>query len=260
MHKIIDAHAHLGYWPTLAKAKEMLIYSTNKNKVNFTLFSFDGTEVSGEHKNKIVPQIEGSKKALSFVKKYPDRFGMLIRCRPRFEKNIQELDTFISKHREFIYGLKFHPYTSQLKITDPRNYPYFYLAKKYNLPILVHTANDKYSKLIYMDRVCKKFNDLTFIAAHCELLSDHLITIEVLKNNPNLYCDTAWVDMKFIKSLKANDLMDRVMFGTDNPIDGFETLDEQIYQDYFHNKIRLSNKDYQKLMYYNAKKVYKINL
>ena len=31
MHKIIDAHAHLGYWPTLAKAKEMLIYSTNKN-------------------------------------------------------------------------------------------------------------------------------------------------------------------------------------------------------------------------------------
>lgn len=68
MHKIIDAHAHLGYWPTLAKAKEMLIYSTNKNKVNFTLFSFDGTEVSGEHKNKIVPQIEGSKKALSFVK------------------------------------------------------------------------------------------------------------------------------------------------------------------------------------------------
>ena len=127
MHKIIDAHAHLGYWPTLAKAKEMLIYSTNKNKVNFTLFSFDGTEVSGEHTNKIVPQIEASKKALSFVKKYPDRFGMLIRCRPRFEKNIQELDTFISKHREFIYGLKFHPYTSQLKITDPRNYPYFYL-------------------------------------------------------------------------------------------------------------------------------------
>ena len=44
MHKIIDTHAHLGYWPTLAKAKEMLIYSTNKNKVKLLIVAEDASE------------------------------------------------------------------------------------------------------------------------------------------------------------------------------------------------------------------------
>lgn len=257
---IIDAHAHLGYWPTLASAKKDLLYSTTKNKVDFTLFSFDGTEVTDNQNAKLIPQLLAAKKALAFTKAHKENFGFLIWCRPRLEKNIEELDTFIKKHRDFIYGLKFHPYTSRMKITDPRNYRYFDLARKYKLPILVHTANDKYSKLMYLERVSKKFPELTFIAAHCELLTDHEYTINVLKENPNIYCDTAWVDINFILKLKENNLIDRVMFGTDNPIDGKDTLDEEIYQNYFNNSINLNEEDYKKLMGENAIKLFNIKI
>lgn len=260
MSKIIDAHAHLGYWPTLNKAKDMLLISNKQNKVNFTLFSFDGTEFNLEHKTKLTDQIEGSKKALSFCKKYPSSFGMLVWYRPHLEKNYHELDMFVGKHLEFIHGLKFHPYTSSMRITDQRNYPYFEIARKYNLPILVHTANDKFSKLKYLIKTCQKFKDIIFIAAHCELLTNHDNIIKALKENPNLYCDTAWVEMEFILKLKENNLMDKVIFGTDNPIDGYETLNEKIYQNYFNNIIKLNKKDYAKLMYKNASKVYKIKL
>ena len=256
---IIDAHAHLGYWPTLNKTEQMLVESTSKNNISYTLISFDGSEFDVPRGDKLTPQLLGSKKSLSFIKAHPKKFGMLIWVRPHKEKNIEELDAFISKHREYIHGIKYHPYCSKLRINSPLALPYIELARKYNLPILVHTANDKYSKIKYLERCMDLNPDLIFIAAHCVLESDHEEIIGALKKYPNLYCDTAWVHSSFISRIKEEGLMDRIMFGTDNPIDGFETLDEEIYQDYFNNKMELSKKDYEALMYKNALRVYKID-
>ena len=255
----IDAHAHLGYWPTLKSAKDVLIKSTEKNKIDFTLLSFDGSEFFCTRGDKLTSQLIGSKKALHFCKSFPNKFGMLIWVRPNTEKNIEELDSFIKKHRNFIYGIKYHPWCSQLRINSPKVIPYLELARKYDLPVLVHTANDKFSNIKYLERCMDKFPDLTFIAAHCILETDHQKIIQTLKKYHNLYCDTAWVDINFINSLKKEKLMDRVMFGTDNPIDSYRTLDEEIYQNYFNNTINLNKTDYNKLMWKNATLVYKIS-
>ena len=48
------------------------------------------------------------------------------------------------------------------------------------------------------------------------------------------------------------------MFGTDNPIDGYETLNNPIYQSYFNNDIKLKKKEYDNLMYKLAMKIYNI--
>ena len=53
---------------------------------------------------------------------------------------------------------------------------------------------------------------------------------------------------------------DKIMFGTDNPIDGKDTLNHPWYKKYLHHKFKISDEDYEKLMYLNAKKVYKIDL
>lgn len=257
--KIIDSHAHYGYWPTMTKCEDMILKSMEKNRVNFTLFSFDGTEFR-EGRTKFTSQLEGSKKALALCKKHQNKLGMLVWYRPHLEKNPAELEYFIKKHLDFIHGLKFHPYLSRMRISDQRNYPYFEIARKFNFPILVHTATDNYSKLKYIVKAAKDFPDIIFVAAHCVLESNHIEIINALKECPNLYADTAWVDMEFIKIIKQNNLMDRIMFGTDNPIDGYKTLDQEIYQNYFNNQIKLNKSDFEKLMYKNAKKVYKINL
>ncbi len=258
---IIDSHSHYGFWPTLKKCENNLITSINEHNISFSLISFDGTEFK-ENSNfsKIVSTIEGCKKLLNLIKKYPNTFGMLIWIRPFSEKNVAEIEYFIKNHKEKIYGLKFHPYLSHLRISDKKVTSFFDIATKFNLPILVHTANDKYSQLKYLIRVCKKYPSINFIAAHCVLETDHKEILIALKENPNLYCDTAWVDIHFIKILKENNLMDRVIFGTDNPIDGVNTLNEKIYENYFKNSINLSSNDINNLMYKNATRIYHVPL
>lgn len=257
---LIDAHAHLGYWPTLKEAKHNLLASTKRHHVNFCLVSFDGSEFKNNKRDKhIDPVIQGSKKCLNFCKKHKG-FGMLVWIKPRFENPIQEIDKFIEENREYIYGIKFHPTTSKLRIASKKLIPYFNVAEKYNLPILVHTAMDEYSSIIYLKKAAELHPNLIFVAAHMELFSDNKYTLNIMRNQKNIYVDTAWVDMKIVRLMKKYNLMDRIMFGTDNPIDGLYTLENPTYIKYYRNYIKLGYNDYQKLMYLNAMNVYKIPL
>ena len=138
--------------------------------------------------------------------------------------------------------------------------PYIQIARKYKLPILVHTAQDEYSDISFLEKVAKKNKDINFIAAHLNLLSDNQKAVEILERNSNIYGDTAWVDIKIIKQLKEKKLLHKIMFGSDNPVDGFDTLNNKMYQEYYKNSINLSSKEYNNLMFDNAKRIYKLNV
>ena len=254
---IVDTHTHIGYWPTLKVTQANLVSSCKNFNISFTLVSFDGSEFINE-RGRLLSQIKASKKCLKFIDEH-EHYGMLIWIRPHFEKNYEELDNFITKHRDKIYGLKFHPFLSRMRVNDQRLYPYFELAKKHNLPVLVHTASDQYSKIKYLERAAQKFINLTFIAAHLELETDNIAALNALKNNPNIYGDTAWVNMNSLIKAKEMKVLDKIMFGTDNPIDGYETLNNPIYQSYFNNEIGLNKKELENLMYKTAIKVYKLD-
>ena len=257
---IIDSHTHLGYWPSLNIAKNNLLESMSDHNISFSIVSFDGSEFKEEGRfNKLIPQLNATKKLLAITKEHKNLLP-LIWIRPHTEENIEDLEAFLIKHHQNIYGLKFHPYTSRLRISDPRVKPYLDLAKKYRLPVLVHTATDKHSLLKYLIHVAKEYKDVTFIAAHAILNGNNSLTIPYLKSLFNLYVDTAWVDISFISKLKEENLLDKVLFGTDNPIDGYETLNNPIYENYFNNTIKLTKQEYDKLMYKNALKVYNLNL
>lgn len=242
LNYIVDTHTHIGYWPNLKSTEEALIASTRDHNISFSLVSFDGSEFLNET-GRIVPQLKASKRSLKFIEAN-NYFGMLIWIRPHSEKNIDEIDAFILKHRDKIYGLKFHPFLSRLRVNDPRIYPYLELARKYNLPLLVHTANDQYSKIKYLERVAKLFPDINFVAAHLELGTDNKEAIKVLKNNPNIYGDTAWVNPESLLLARKEKVLDKIMFGTDNPIDGYETLNNPYYVSYINNEINLTKKSY----------------
>jgi len=258
---IIDSHAHTGYWPNLAECEDTLLKSNKKHNISFCLFSFDGTEFLDENdkRSRLVSQVIGFSKAYDFVTKNSYEYGMLCWIRPHTENNIKEVENFISNHRKSIYGLKFHPWCSRLKINSQELIPYFKLAEKFDLPILVHTATDKFSRIKYLEQVCTEWPHINFIAAHGVLQSDHKSCVRAMLKCLNLFCDTAWMQMADIDAFVKNKLMDRIMFGTDNPIDGARTLDEKIYTEYFKNKIGLPEEDYNKLMYKNAVRIYNIS-
>ena len=50
----------------------------------------------------------------------------------------------------------------------------------------------------------------------------------------------------------------RILFGTDNPVDGAETLSNPMYQAYFHNKVKLPSRQFHDLMARNAIDVYRL--
>ena len=130
------------------------------------------------------------------------------------------------------------------------------------MPLLFHTAVDRASSILLLEKAAQSHPDLTFVAAHMELLSDNLEAIRVVKENPNVFGDTAWVKPQ--KALLAIQTFgpDKLMFGTDNHIDGVDTLAHPFYRTYrgryFRKKI--GNEAYAKLMYRNAIKIYRLPL
>jgi len=260
---IIDSHAHIAHWPTVKECEKLLVESNQKYRIGFTLLSdCDCAEYPSVTKYGIhqVNQLQGLRNVLKFVRKDPKHFGALLWINPHNETVTPELEKCIAANRSLIYGLKFHPYESHLKITSKSLVPYFELARKYDFPIQVHTAQDKYSDVQYLGLVAGDYPDLKFVAAHLQLLSDNRSALDVLKNHPNVYGDTAWVDMKIAKKALIEIGEDRVLFGSDNPIDGLDTLGNPIYVAYFRNKVKLPGRLYRNLMYRNAQKLFKIPL
>jgi predicted TIM-barrel fold metal-dependent hydrolase len=260
---IIDAHAHIASWPTLKESENRILESMKTYHIAFSLISdCDCSEypsVGGPDAHQVSQEV-GLLTTLRFVKQHPDILGAAVWINPHNETVTPRLDKLIQNNRKYIFALKFHPYESHLKVTNKKLIPYLNLARKYNLPILVHTAKDKYSDISFLADLALKNPDLTFIAAHLQLCSDNSEGISALKRAPNLYADTAWVPMKNAKKVLLGIGENRIMFGSDNPIDGVDTLNNPMYQDYFHNRSKLRGHLYHNLMYKNAISIYKLHI
>jgi predicted TIM-barrel fold metal-dependent hydrolase len=259
---IVDAHAHIATWGTLKECKDTLLESMEKYAIGFSLVSdCDCSEYpTVGDKDVRISQIEGLKKVIAFAKRYPNKIGAAFWINPHNEKVTPELYKLIEKNRKYIFAIKFHPFESHLKISSPKLKPYLELARHFNLPLMVHTAADNYSDIAMLADVAIKNPDLVFVAAHLQLCSDNKDGYRALKKAPNLYADTAWVTMGHAKKVLTEIGEDRIMFGSDNPIDGIDTLGNPMYEAYFHNKCKLPGRLYHNLMYRNAIKIYHLPL
>jgi predicted TIM-barrel fold metal-dependent hydrolase len=252
---IIDTHCHIASWPTVKESEDALRYAMKAYHISFMLVSdCDCAEYPSVHRYKEhrVTQLQGLKRVLSFVKTDPAHLGAAVWINPHHEKVTPELHDYIANNRDKIFALKVHPYESHIRMTDPRLEPYLELAGEFLLPIIVHTAQDKWSDVRFLATCAQKHPDLRFVAAHMQLQGDNNLAVQCLRETPNLYGDTAWVDMKVAKKVLIEIGEDRMMFGTDNPIDGGDTYNNPIYQAYFRNKNKLPGHLYRNLMARNA--------
>ncbi len=260
---IIDAHVHIASWPSLKRCRENILYSMKKYGISYCLISnCDCSEfpsLDDRYPVRQVSQTQGLKECIDFAKKHPNEIGVLVWINPNKEKLDNSLKEMINKNIKYIHGFKFHPWESQMKITDKRLIPYLEYISSMNMPLLVHTAADKYSSIKEIGKIAKKYPNIKFVAAHLELCTDDKsYALKIMKENPNIYCDTAWVKMKDAKAVIKQIGIDRICFGTDNPIDGKETLSNELYKDYFENTPILNNEQKEHLLYLNALNIYNI--
>ncbi len=89
------------------------------------------------------------------------------------------------------------------------------VARRMEVPVLLHTGNYKECHASVFLDLCKKYNELDFVIAHGRPIDE---TIEVLSRCPNVRVDTAFMPAEDVKLLCKNGFAERVLFGTDAPI------------------------------------------
>ena len=231
---IIDTHVHIGDMLNFVLKKEDVISSMDRFGIDHSIVSSLNAAEFDHHLRPVPPkyqhsQLECLNDVVDFAKEYPNKISAAVWVRPFNEKAGYDLYKAINDNRKYIRAIKFHPYHSNMPFDGKETEPFIELAQHYGLPVVIHTGG------------CD--------AASC------------------VYGDTTWVPVSSTLRLIEKAGIEKIMFGSDNPIDGPDTYlcnrtgDRSLYQQYFNElKEILSPDDYDRLMYKNASELFGINL
>lgn len=269
---IIDTHVHIGNMLNFVLTEEDVIYSMDKYGIDYSIVSsLNAAEF--DHELKPVPaeyqhsQLECLEDALSFARKYPGRIGAAVWAKIYGERADDELYGAIRENRGLIKAVKFHPFHSNVPFDSEMVEPFIDMAQSFGLPVVVHTGGSDAASCKRVYNMAKRFPKTSFFMVHMGLGTDNSEAIELVASLPNLYGDTTWVPVKSTIKLIETAGINKVVFGSDNPIDGPDTYlcngygERSLYQQYFHElKELLSSEDYDRLMYKNAAELFDISL
>ena len=267
---IIDTHVHIGTFDRFDMRPEDVLYSMERYGIAFSLVS-DGEAVEFDHVGKPVPQQlqkpqnEVFRDTLRFARAHPDRIGAVPWLKIHSELPDDTFKKLLHENRELVYAFKLHPFHSRTAPDDERLEPVYCLAAEYDLPIVSHTGGCEEARSVHLYNAAKNHPELRFVMVHMDLGTDNAEAIELLGRLPNLYGDTTWVPVESTLKAIRRWGSEKILFGSDNPIDGKDTYlhngrgDRSLYQAYF-NEFRelVSAEDYDNIMYKNAQKLFKI--
>lgn len=268
---IIDTHVHIGGEAVGFQMNEqMVIEAMEKYHIAFSLVS-SGDAAEMTHQQVLLPehvqktQEDSLKRVLKFVRSNPDRLGAAVWVKPYLQGATKELEQLIADNLDVIYAIKLHPFHSNTAPTDKKMLPYLALAEKYDLAVVSHTGGCEAASPKYLYEAAKLFPKVPFVMVHMGLGTDNREAIDLLGKADNLYGDTTWVPMSTTKEVMHRYGSERMVFGSDMPIDGVDTYlcnpkgERSIYQDYFHVlKEEIDKEAYENLMYKNAMRIFKI--
>lgn len=260
---IIDTHTHIGLHGKTEMKLEYLLDSMMKYGVDFSLVSSTyGEEFYND--NEVIPykdQYSINEDLIDIVKNNSSMLGALLWMKPYHESVNEKLIQLVKSNRDYIYGLKFHPFHSNLAFNDPKMKPYFELAKEFGLPIVTHTAASYESSVELVGEIAKEYESINFVLVHMGLGTDNKKAIELISEIENLYGDTTWVPYQNVIEAIRLCGKTKILFGTDNTIDGVDTLGSNFYQPFFNElKQYLSEEEYEHLMHKNAERLFGIRL
>ena len=259
---IIDSHLHFGSMGDFKMPAKVLIKSMKKYKIDFGIVS-NIEAISYDNQQNLIPeayhysQLEANQKTLDLVKKYPNKLKGQFWIKPHQEGFKQEVAQFMLKNKDYFVGLKIHPFHSKLKITDKKYEKYLDFAQANNFSVAVHTAKDEVSQPYHLAEVAKKYPEIDFIMVHLGLGTNNKAAIEYVAEIDNLYGDTTWVDFTKVKEAVRKCGSQKILFGSDNPIDGLDTY--KSYTKFLQEGQRhFTQQEYTNIFSANAKKIFSL--
>lgn len=267
---IIDTHVHIGESLEFNLSCGDVLYSMERYGIDFSLVSnIESAELDhlGRPLPEQVSQNASFRKTLEFAGQYPDKIGAMAWMKPLTEKPDKEFIRLLEQNRPLVYGIKLHPFHSRVAPDDPSLEPIYDIAREYRLPVVSHTGGCEEARSVRLFNAAKAHPDISFVMVHMDLGTDNSEAISLLGEADNLYGDTAWVPVRSTLNAVKKWGSGKIMFGSDNPIDGADTYlhnrtgNRSLYQEYF-NEFRaiVSPEEYDNIMYRNAARLFGIRL
>lgn len=272
---IIDTHVHTGLFispeKTVDMNEEVVLEALNRHNIDFAIVSNTAEEfdcllqpVPKEHQH---TQEEAFLRGIKFARNNMGKIGIMPWVKPNSETADERLEELIKENRDIVYGIKVHPFHSDIEFDSERVEPYIKLAEKYNLPVAVHTADYDKSSPRRVYNMAKKYPNVNFIMVHMGLCTDNKEAIDLLGELPNLYGDTTWVPLESTIEIVKRYGSKKIFFGSDSPIDGVDTYvknasgEPSLYLRYF-NELEgiIGSEAYADIMYRNAMEFFGIKL
>lgn len=262
---IIDTHVHIGGEAVGFRMGEgMVIEAMEKYGIDFSIVS-NGDSGECDHQQNLLPkhlqitQEESLMRTIRFARNFPNKIGVAPWVKPLTEGYSRAFEKLVYDNKDIIFAIKLHPFHSIISPTDTRVLPYIELAERLGVPVVSHTGGCESADPEHLYEVAKIFPKVNFVMVHMGLGTDNKKALNLLGKADNLYGDTTWVPMSTTISAIEKYGSEKMMFGSDMPIDGVDTYlqnpkgDRSMYQDYFKELPKLiSQKAYDDLMYKNA--------
>lgn len=267
---IIDTHTHIGRSLGFNMKESDILYMMKTYDIDHCIIS--NTEcVTHDHKQRPIPMVfckshvNTNLTAIKFARENAGKISVALWVNPR--KDVSTIEELLKDNLDVICAIKFHPYHSNLRFDSKEIDKYIKLAQKYSLPVLTHTGDGECDNVQLVYNVAQKYPDVNFVMVHMGLGTDNSEAIELISRTHNIYGDTTWVNID--STLRFLEVCgdEKILFGSDAPIDGKDTYlnngkgDRSLYQAYFNEFKDMVSKDtYEKIMYKNALKLFNINL
>ena len=131
------------------------------------------------------------------------------------------------------------------------------LARVMQMPLLIHTGEKEGCYPVLYEKSFQENPDVTFILAHGRPIEE---TIEMMKEYPNVWCDTAFMPTENILKLCNENLSGRVLWGSDYPIPKFYYPNIDM-KEYYKNKLdsfknKSTKEQFEQVTYKNAMKLF----
>ena len=199
---ICDSHIHVGQFRDVyTSPKELVAFLDD---VGVDKFAVSSTSVWEENYSKVLDEI----KTLMLLA--GQRIVPVLWITPSMLHNnglSKMLDSDIKWRCVKIHGVHHWDTDDTLMAVD--------IARSLNCPFLMHTGGYEQCEAGHYMPLISNNPDVTFILAHARPIDQ---TIEVMQNCPNAWADTAFTPLEAVCLLIQRKLSDRVLWGTDYPI------------------------------------------
>lgn len=228
---IIDSHMHLG---------EDLIFNTNDSEEDLLAY-FEEWGIGGALLQPGIMPVDykaAHKRVYELTKKRPDSIWGCTVLPPYWETTQYEAFVKWTVEELGFKALKLQPYAFCASPLAPQSQKVFETAIKLNIPVIIHTGNGVPCALPSLAiPVAKAYPELSIVLAHSGAGMYGAEALIAAQQCPNITLETSWTTVMDIQSFIRELGAERVMFGTDVPLNAGAELGK-------YKALHLTNEEY----------------